>query len=175
VNENQQDENSKLDDGVNTPRPESTSGLVPEMGTEPAARDRAILDDGTTRAVSAASLSAGLAQLLETQADVEVIIEIADAGFLHVVFAELGQLVESGVSVQAFENAFPAPYLVAKLNAAQVDLISRVDGVLKIEENVVVRADVPLVDGVETKGKIHPLAIEHPPAGELLEAKQDDQ
>ena len=166
------DQDSTADGGNDL---ESSSGSVPTSRIEPGQGIASDPDEKPEQGGGVARLSVGLSQSLETATEVEVIIEVADAGFLQVISAELGQLLEPEGSMKAVEDAFPAPYVVARLNAAQVDLISRLEGVLSIEENVVVTADAPAVGGVEKTSESPLLTTESALPGKQSKEKEDGQ
>jgi len=130
----------------------SDVGSIPVSGGEPEFGDDATED--LVPHISPARISVSLNQKLETGVEVDVIIEVTDSEALKFVSNAVMMLIGSEAAVQTFEDGLPAPYVVASLDAVQVEEIAQIDGVMSIEENVIVSADS--LDRIESMPPIEP-------------------
>ena len=122
-------------------RSESDRGPVPGAGHETESGHAGDSGPDSQNATQGARLSDDLRVALEQGGEFDVLIEVTSPEAIQVVFDKIGAGDGIGIGAEAFEDAFPAPYVVARLSAAQIEAVARLEGVVRIEQNVVITAE----------------------------------
>lgn len=122
-------------------RSESDRDPVPGAGHETESGHAGDPGPGSQTESRITRLSDDLRAALEQGGEFDVLIEVTSPEAIQIVLNEIGAGDRTGTSAEAFEDAFPAPYVVASLSAAQIEAVARLEGVVSIEENVVITAE----------------------------------